>query len=223
MLRLRALAAVAAAGAAVVMGAAPASALGPLHHQTVRLHVTGKVVALSIRGEVGDIRIVAGTSTRVVAKESWNLTAPTLTHSLKDGVLRVAAPCPRGGGPSAGRLGLRGSGRAGCVLLRLRAAARRNPGRPGPCERAIAARPAGPRPPPDQRGESALRGGRPRDLAHFEQFQRLTNDHTCSFTTEEIFDCFAIDGDRAVARAKKNPCRRSFATTGTVILGDCHD
>jgi hypothetical protein len=92
------LAAVAAAGAAVVMGAAPASALGPLHHQTVRLNVTGKVVALSIRGEVGDIRIVAGTSTRVVAKESWNLTAPTLTHSLKGGVLRVAAPCPRGGG-----------------------------------------------------------------------------------------------------------------------------
>lgn len=83
--------------AATALAAAPASALGPLHHHTDSVSVAGKVTAVSIRNEVGDIRIVAGTTTRIVAKEAYNLAGPTLTHSLRDGVLTVSAPCPRQG------------------------------------------------------------------------------------------------------------------------------
>ncbi|HWC33916.1 MAG TPA: DUF4097 family beta strand repeat-containing protein [Mycobacteriales bacterium] len=75
--------------------AGPASALGPVHHQTERVVVPGQVTALSVRGEVGNITVLPGSVTRIVAAEQWNFAAPTLTHTLQDGVLRVAAPCPR--------------------------------------------------------------------------------------------------------------------------------
>ncbi|HVV74575.1 MAG TPA: DUF4097 family beta strand repeat-containing protein [Mycobacteriales bacterium] len=80
----------------LALGAQPASALGqPLHHQTVRVTVPGVVTGLSVRGEVGNITVVPGSVTRVVATEQWNLAAPTLVHSVHDGLLSVAAPCPK--------------------------------------------------------------------------------------------------------------------------------
>ena len=77
--------------------AAPAAAIGPLHHKVARIALHGEITGLVIRGEVGDIKIVAGKNNvaRVVAEESYNLTAPQLTYSLKGGLLRVSAPCPR--------------------------------------------------------------------------------------------------------------------------------
>lgn len=75
--------------------ATPAQALGSAHQRTERATVAGPVTALSVRGEVGTITIVPGPVTRVVAVEQYNLQAPSLAHSLRDGLLRVSAPCPR--------------------------------------------------------------------------------------------------------------------------------
>lgn len=83
------------AAASLLAVAAPASALGPTHHQTERAAVPGKVTALVVRGEVGNITVVPGTVTRIVAREQWNLEQPKLVHTLHDGELRVSAPCPR--------------------------------------------------------------------------------------------------------------------------------
>jgi hypothetical protein len=81
--------------ASVLTVAAPASALGPIHHQAERVGVPGKVTGLVVRGEVGNIKVVPGSVTRIVATEQWNLEAPKLRHTLRDGLLRVSAPCPR--------------------------------------------------------------------------------------------------------------------------------
>lgn len=79
----------------VLAVAAPASALGPIHHQTQRVVIPDKVTALAVRGEVGNITVVPGPVTRVVAVEQYNLEAPNLIHTVRDGLLRVSAPCPR--------------------------------------------------------------------------------------------------------------------------------
>ncbi|HVX68555.1 MAG TPA: DUF4097 family beta strand repeat-containing protein [Mycobacteriales bacterium] len=94
MTKLRAVV-VAGGVAGVVASAAPANAIGPVHHQTQRAVVVGNVTALVIRGEVGNITVVPGPVTRITAREQYNLEAPRLAHSLDDGVLRVSAPCPR--------------------------------------------------------------------------------------------------------------------------------
>ncbi|HVT64156.1 MAG TPA: DUF4097 family beta strand repeat-containing protein [Mycobacteriales bacterium] len=77
--------------------AAPASALlgQPAHHRTVRVTVPGKVTALSVRNDIGDITVLPGDVTRVVAVEEYDSKAPTLKHSLDNGLLTVSAPCPR--------------------------------------------------------------------------------------------------------------------------------
>ncbi|HVT21069.1 MAG TPA: hypothetical protein VHE57_06760 [Mycobacteriales bacterium] len=94
MTKLRGL--IVCAGAASLLAlAAPATALGPVHHQTERATVHGAVTALAVRGEVGQIVVRPGAVTRIVATEQYNLEAPRLVHSLRHGVLRVSAPCPR--------------------------------------------------------------------------------------------------------------------------------
>lgn len=102
MVKLRAVVLTGGVVAGIALAAAPASALGPLHHQTLRVTVAGKVTSLVVRGEVGDIKVVSGATTRIVAIEQYNLSAPQFTHSLSDGVLHVSAPCPREGVISLG-------------------------------------------------------------------------------------------------------------------------
>jgi DUF4097 and DUF4098 domain-containing protein YvlB len=54
---------------------------------------------LVARNGVGDVKIVPGAEARIVAVEQYNFTAPTVTHSLRNGLLRVAASCPSPTGP----------------------------------------------------------------------------------------------------------------------------
>jgi hypothetical protein len=101
MTKLRVVAAVGAV-AAVLGGASPAASaltVGPLHHQTVKTTVSAAVTGLVARNEVGDIKVVPGSVTRIVAVEQYNFTAPTVTHSLRNGLLRIAASCPSPTGP----------------------------------------------------------------------------------------------------------------------------
>lgn len=95
MRRIPGLVVVVGTAAAVVGTAAPAVALGPLHHQTTRATVPGAFHALSVRAEVGNITIRPGAVARIVAVEQYNLKAPVLRHTVRDGVLHVSAPCPR--------------------------------------------------------------------------------------------------------------------------------
>jgi hypothetical protein len=102
MAKLRVLVAAGGVVAGITLAAAPAAALGPLHHQTLRASVSGKVTSLVVRGDVGDIKVVPGITSQIVAVEQYNFAAPKLTHSLSDGVLRVSAPCPESGSLNLG-------------------------------------------------------------------------------------------------------------------------
>lgn len=89
-------------GVALALGvSAPAAALtiGALHHETVRATLSGTVTRVVASDDVGDITVVPGSVTRVVAVEQYNFTAPTVTDTLREGVLRIVASCPSTAGP----------------------------------------------------------------------------------------------------------------------------
>lgn len=83
---------------AFAMATSPAGAIdvgGPFHHQTVRVTVPGEITALTVTNDVGNVTVVPGEVAGIVAYEQYNFQAPKLVHTLRDGVLHVAAPCPR--------------------------------------------------------------------------------------------------------------------------------
>src|SRR5690554_3424519 len=52
------------------------------------------------------------------------------------------------------------------------------------------------------------------------QLQRLTNNHACSFATEEGLDAAVVDGNIASTRTQEHPSGGGFTTASTVVL--CH-
>jgi hypothetical protein len=84
---------------ALAAPAASALTVGPAHHQTVSATVSGTVTGLSVNNDVGDIVVVPGSVTRIVAAEQYSFNAPTVRHSLRNGLLTVVARCPRTAGP----------------------------------------------------------------------------------------------------------------------------
>ncbi len=88
--------------AATVLGSVSAASgltVGPAHHRTVEATVAGAVTSLSVSNDVGDIVVIPGSVTRIVATEQYTFNAPTVRHSLRNGVLSVIARCPRTAGP----------------------------------------------------------------------------------------------------------------------------
>ncbi|CSE28870.1 Uncharacterised protein [Shigella sonnei] len=55
-------------------------------------------------------------------------------------------------------------------------------------------------------------------LNHVDQFQRLTNYHAGSFTTEVLFQRTLVDYDFTVARFDENASCGIFAATSAVVL-----
>lgn len=88
-----------ACGLAAASPAVHALTVGPLHHQTVRDTVSGSVTRLSVSNDVGDITVVPGSVTRIAAFEQYSFKPPTVSHSLRGGLLEVDARCPRTAGP----------------------------------------------------------------------------------------------------------------------------
>jgi hypothetical protein len=89
-----ALATLVAAALAHSASAAPLSIPPILNETTTTFPVKGTVRAVVVRTDMGQILVRSGSPSAITFHETWNHTRPTLTRSLKDGVLTVRATCP---------------------------------------------------------------------------------------------------------------------------------
>ncbi len=80
-------------GAVVCAPAASAKQIVPIHEATVFNTITGVIRSVVVHGDQGTITVVAGKSAGLKAHEAWNFDQPTITTSLRRGVLTVTTDC----------------------------------------------------------------------------------------------------------------------------------
>ncbi len=84
-----------AAAAITLAGSAQGVALPKqLHHSDTTTPISGTFTSVVARNNMGAIAIVAGTTSKIRAVADWDVTKPTVTHSVSNGVLHVTAKCP---------------------------------------------------------------------------------------------------------------------------------
>jgi hypothetical protein len=65
-----------------------------LNEQTRTIPLTGTIRSVVVRSDMGEIALAPGSKHLIRVHETWNYARPTVTHTLKNGVLTVRATCP---------------------------------------------------------------------------------------------------------------------------------
>jgi hypothetical protein len=65
-----------------------------LNEQTRTIGLSGTIRSVIVRSDFGEITLAPGSTHFIHVHETWNYARPTLTHTLRNGVLSVRASCP---------------------------------------------------------------------------------------------------------------------------------
>ena len=92
-MRLRATLLALCLGSVAWAGAAGAGPGVPLHEDTVTKSFPGPIHAVVVHGDEGAVSVVAGKATGLRAHEAWNFDQPTISATLRQGVLTIDTDC----------------------------------------------------------------------------------------------------------------------------------